>query len=138
MSKVSRLSIEQLSQVLERRPDELSDLVLELRRIVQRAAPKASEAIKFNSICYYHDGRPWGAIGGNVCMITIRPDEVQLSFLHGAFLPDPDGVLKGRAKSKRHIAIHSRRDLRNPAIATLIRAASVYRPAGPCDPSAAE
>jgi hypothetical protein len=106
-------------------------LVLELRDFVLKNAPEVEEAIKFHSLCYYKPDQPYGAIGGSVCMITPREECVLLSFIHGAALPDPEGLLQGHAKAKRYIAIHRRTELSRPAIRRFLRAAVEYTPDKP-------
>ena len=118
----------EIARHLETCPAELCDLILELRELVQEAAPEAHEALKFNSLCYYKPNQPYGVIGGNVCMIGVRDDCVYLSFIHGAFLSDPDGLLEGTAKAKRQITIRSRHDIRRESFSKLIRAAVAYTP----------
>jgi hypothetical protein len=118
----------EIARYLDTCPAELCDLILELRELVQDAAPRAHEAIKFNSLCYYKPNHPYGVIGGNVCGIGVRDDCVYLSFIHGAFLPDPDGLLQGTAKAKRDIPIRTSADIRRAAFTKLIRAAVAYTP----------
>ncbi len=123
------LSGDEIAGFLDRCPGDLCDLILELRELVQEVAPEVHEAIKFNALCYYKPGHPYGVIGGNVCMISVRNECVYLSFIHGAFLPDPEGLLEGSGKAKRHIEIRSAADIRRAAVAKLIRAAIAYTPA---------
>jgi hypothetical protein len=123
-----RLSGDELARYLATCPPDLCDLILELRDFVREVAPEVHEAIKFHSLCYYKPNQPYGVIGGNVCGIGVRDDCVYLSFIHGAFLPDPDGLLQGTAKAKRDIPIHSRADIRRPTLTKLIRAAIAYTP----------
>ena len=123
-----QLSGPELAKHLAECPDELCDLVLELRALVCEVAADAAESIKFHALCYAKPGQPYGVIGGNVCMIEWREDHVRLSFIHGAFLPDPDGLLQGTAESKRCVEIRSSVDIARPAVAELIRAAVSYSP----------
>jgi len=123
-----RLSAEQIAALLRDCPDELCDVVLELRHLVCRVAAASTEAVKFGCLCYFKPGQPYGAIGGNVCMIGWREDAVRLAFIHGAYLPDPEGLLKGAGKAKRHVEIRSRADIRRPAVTQLIQAAMSYSP----------
>ena len=123
------LDLSEIASFLEECPDELCDLILELRELVQETAPNVHETIKFNSLCYYKPNQPYGVIGGSVCMIGVRNDCVQLGFIHGAFLPDPDGLLEGAGKAKRHISIGSRQDIKRESFRKLIRAAVAYSPA---------
>lgn len=61
-------------------------------------------------------------------MIDGRGSGVALAFLHGAALPDPAGLLRGRAKAKRSVPILSERDARRPEISALIRSAAEHEP----------
>ena len=123
------LSGDQLAKHLDTYPPELRDLIMELREFVQEAAPEAHEAIKFNSLCYFKPKQPYGVIGGNICGIGVKSGDVHLSFIHGAFLPDPDGLLQGTAKAMRHMPIAGEADFRRDAVIALIRAAIEYSPA---------
>ncbi len=104
-------------------PGELCDLALELRDFVLETAPDLAETISFNALCYHKPGRPYGVIGGNVCLIAPRGDRLYLAFIHGAALPDPDSLLKGKGKAKRHIELRTHHDIRRQAFKKLIRAA---------------
>ena len=111
-------------------PDEACDLALELREFIQEIAPELSETIAFNALCYYKPDRPYGVIGGNVCLIAPRDDCLHLAFIHGAFLSDPEGLLQGRAKAKRQIPIRASANIRRAAFKDLIHAAIAYTPTG--------
>jgi hypothetical protein len=126
--KSRRLTPEQIAAVLAECPDELCDLVLELRDLVCEVAPSVTEAIKFGRLSYFKPGQPYGSIGGNVCMIAWREDCVHLAFIHGAALPDPEQLLKGDAKAKRFIEIRSSADIHQPTVKRLIKAALAYTP----------
>jgi hypothetical protein len=117
----------EVASFLEGCPANVRRLVQRLRALVRSCAPRATEALKFHALCYFVPGTPFGAIGGNVCMIEIRPAGVRLSFLQGARLSDPDGLLQGRGKAKRHVDILSPGDLRGNAIQDLIRASARRR-----------
>lgn len=125
-----RLSESELVAVFDRWPSDLIDVIVALRTVVLAEAPAVYEAIKFNSLCYFKPDMPYGCIGGNVCTIGVRNDEVVLGFLHGAFLPDPSVRLCGAGKSKRHVVIHTKTEARATAIRELIRAALAYSPLG--------
>lgn len=123
-----RLSARQLADHLVLQPADVRKLVLALRRTVLRAAPTAAEAVKFRALCYYHPDAWFGSIGGHICVIEARAGRVTLSFIHGAALPDPKGLLRGNGKSKRHVPIGDPRTAADPAIAALIRASARLRP----------
>jgi hypothetical protein len=118
----------ELARLLADCPDELCDLVLELRDLVCEVAEDAAESIKFHALCYAKLGQSYGVIGGNVCMIEWRADHVRLAFIQGVFLPDPDSLLQGTAEAKRYVEIRTSADIARPGVAQLIRAAVYYSP----------
>jgi hypothetical protein len=109
-------------------PGELRDMVLALRDLVRDVAPEAVEDVKFNTLCYYKPGHPYGSIGGNVCMISWKDGRAFLSFIHGAQLPDPQRLLKGRAKAKRFVELRGLMDVPRAALEELVQAAVEYSP----------
>ena len=123
-----RLTGGEIAAYLAKCPSELCDLVLEARDLVDEVAGACIEALKFGCLCYFKPRHPYGAIGGNVCMIHARDDHIRIAFIHGASLADPVGLLHGTAKAKRFIEIRSAKELRRPAVAALIRAALAYSP----------
>ena len=45
---------------------EVRALVFDLRQMILKPAPRASEAVKFDCLCYYDAETPYGSIGGNI------------------------------------------------------------------------
>ena len=125
---VHRLREDEIASVLCGLSDDLNDLALELRRLVLALGPELDESIAFHALCYSVPGRPYGTIGGNVCLIGHKRGRLQLGFLHGVHLPDPLGLLQGNGKAKRHIEWSARRELRAEQLEPLIRAAIAYDP----------
>ncbi len=99
---------------------EAQQLALDLRKLILRLMPKASQKI--------HPG--WGVIdyqlGEKRDFISIGTQKkyVNLYFMRGAELSDPAGLLEGSGKLMRHVKIRSQKDLQNKALHALIRKAS--------------
>jgi hypothetical protein len=91
---------------LQRTPPRLQDIVLELRNIIASAAPDAAEVIRWGGLSYYHEGRG-GIVSAGICQIGLGADHIRLDFIHGAYLPDPQGLLRGTQKAKRFVKIDS-------------------------------
>ncbi len=123
-----RLDGNEIAKLIRDWPDGLADLALALRKLVLDAAPEVSEKIAFHSLSYYIDGRPYGVIGGHVCGIGRKADSLHLGFIHGAMLPDPQSLLQGSGKAKRHIEIRSAKDTQKRAFKQLIQAAVAFDP----------
>jgi hypothetical protein len=86
-------------------PD-IRDIVLELRNLIASVAPDAAEVRHLRGFSYFHDEHG-GTVSAGICQIIIFDDHVRLAFIHGAFLPDPLGLLMGDAKYKKYIRITS-------------------------------
>jgi hypothetical protein len=93
-----------LETYLQHTPVQLRDIVLQLRNIIASVAPGATETLHPRGLTYYHQDRG-GPVSGGICQIGIHQDHVRLAFIHGAFLPDPRGLLDGDRKYKRYVRI---------------------------------
>ena len=67
-------------------------------------------------------------MSAGICQIGIFPDHVRLGFIHGAFLPDPEGLLVGEPKYKKHLRIYRFEDAPWEYIRRLIEASSRFDP----------
>ncbi len=85
---------------------ELRDLVFELRDIVAAIAPTATETFHRKGFSY-SDAERGGPVSAGICQINLQRDHIQLAFIHGAFLPDPSGLLQGNRLYKRYVKITS-------------------------------
>jgi hypothetical protein len=90
---------------LQEVPPDLRDIVLEIRNIVASTAPDATEKTHSRGFSYYYKERG-GPVSAGICQIGIYRDHVRLGFIHGAFLPDPEGLLVGEPKYKKHLRIY--------------------------------
>jgi hypothetical protein len=87
------------------RPD-LVDILLEIRNIVMRVNPLATERIHSRGLTFY-DPDKGGTIKGGICFVDIRDDYVRLRFGLGVFLDDPKSLLAGDRLYMRHMDISS-------------------------------
>jgi hypothetical protein len=124
----ARLHPSQITGLTAAWPEDVRSLALDARALVLEIAPVLAEKVAFKALCYFKPDAPYGAIGGNVCLVTAQDDHLELAFLHGASLPDPAGLLRGDGKAKRRIVIRTREDLLQPAVSDLIRVAIAYEP----------
>jgi hypothetical protein len=74
----------------------------------------------------------WKLIGYNApaYFVYIAPqvDHLRIGFEWGILLSAPRGLLEGSGSQVRHVSIHAAKELRNPALADLLRAAAALRP----------
>ncbi len=108
-------------------PPDLRDIVLELRNIIKQVAWDATEVVRWKGLMYHHAGKG-GIVSAGICGIHVENDHVVLSFIHGAFLPDPEALLRGERKAKRFARIYSYDDAPWDALKALIEASSRFDP----------
>ena len=121
------LPIREVERFLQNSPRELSDIVLQIRDLVLSAAPSVTEVIRRRGIIYYYPERG-GPVSAGVCQVGLYPDHVRLAFIHGAFLPDPAGLLRGEPRYKRYVRIDTYDDAPWQAIQELITASARFDP----------
>ena len=113
--------MDDFEQLLVTNKPEAQELARELRRLIRRLLPKAQEKIY----------RGWGVAdygngGSGRGFITIGPQKgyVNLYFMNGVDLEDPDGLLEGSGKRLRHVKIRQPEDLKKRALQALVRQAA--------------
>ena len=110
-------------------PVEQLEIILELRNLVARAQPDAEEVIRRQGLVYYNSQRG-GPVSAGICQILIIQGELRLSFIHGAFLPDPAGLLmnEGERLAKRYVPLQAYDQIPWKEIEALIQAHSRFDP----------
>jgi len=108
-------------------PEDMKEIVLELRSLVARIEPGAAERILWGGLSYHHPARG-GPVKAGICQIEPHPDHVRLGFVHGAFLPDPGNLLKGDRLAKRFAELKTYDAVPWLHVAEFIQAAADYRP----------
>lgn len=118
-----------IEQYLEFTPPELADIVRELRNLVAEIAPQATERLHSRGLTYF-DAARGGPVSAGICQIAIYPDHVRLALIHGAFLPDPLGLLQseGERLAKRFVRLTSYEAAPWEALRDLIAASARYDP----------
>ncbi|OGO28367.1 MAG: hypothetical protein A2136_07930 [Chloroflexi bacterium RBG_16_54_11] len=106
---------------------ELRDIVLEIRNIVASVAPEATEGQHSRGFKYYYQERG-GPVSAGICQIGIFRDHVRLGFIHGAFLPDPQGLFVGEPMYKKHMRIYHYAEAPWDYLRELIAASSRFDP----------
>ena len=62
-------------------------------------------------------------VSESFCHITVHRQHVNLAFMRGSLLPDPNGVLEGDGAWMRHIHVRVPADLERPELRRFVRAA---------------
>jgi hypothetical protein len=116
----------ELLQFLKAYDPAVGELALAVRRLVLEEAPAASEIVydAYNAVAlgFTLTGRFREAF----CHVAVYTAHVNLGFNHGAYLPDPDGLLEGTGKHIRHLRLTRLEDLRRPHLRRFLRAALAH------------
>ena len=96
-------------------------IIRAIRAFVKRVAPKLTESVKYGNGC-------WLKGTSFVSYVYAGPEYVQFGFTGGYALKDPKKLLHGEGQYVRHVKIHAARDIKQPAIAALLRQAARRNP----------
>ncbi len=116
-----------VEKYLQQYAPDLRDIVLELRNIVAQVAPHATESQHSRGFSYFHQ-QLGGPVSAGICQVAIFGDHVRLGFIHGTFLPDPDHLLVGDPKYKKHIRLYRYDETPWEYVRQLITASSRFDP----------
>lgn len=90
-------------------------VLIQLRDLIDGAAPKATAAIKWS--------QPVWDDHGPVCYMRVHANHVTLGFWRGAELTAPRGFLEGEGDRMRHIKLTSTDQIRKKLVQQLVREA---------------
>lgn len=79
-------------------------LVLKIREIILQANSSLKEDIKYGGLVFFHSSE---LLGG----IFVYKQHLSIEMGRGVDLPDPDKLLEGSGKSRRHIKIRKNQDI---------------------------
>lgn len=119
------------TQFLEKKysflPNDQLDIFMELRNIIATIKPDVTEEPTRNSVTYY-DSKKGGHVSAGVCAVVFCENHIEVRFIHGTFLPDPQQLLQGIRKYKRFLKIEKYDSAPWEAIRDLILASSQFDP----------
>jgi len=96
-------------------PANHADIVNELRGMIKKAAPKATEAYKW--------AQPVYELHGPLIWIRAYKSYVNIGFWRGTELQDKHGLLEGEGDRMRHVKLASIQDIKKSALTDYIKQA---------------
>ena len=97
--------------------ESIAPLATDLRLLIRKAVPDATECIKWGTPNYEKDGP--------ICVVRVGKGFVALQFGQiGTSLKDSDGLLEGTGKAMRHVKIRSKSDLKKQLFTSWIKQAA--------------
>ncbi len=111
-----------LLELLADRPKELSELAIQLRRLVAKMAPDSSELL-YQTYAVSNVFTYTGKLGQAFIHIATYAKHVNLGFNQGVLLEDPDSLLHGSGKLIRHVRIDELAIAKQKNVQSLIKSA---------------
>jgi hypothetical protein len=115
-----------LNRLVESRPPEIRRVYLDTHRLVLEAVPDIEYSVDCVDAEIGYGARQFGFDGWGMAALSPYAKWVTLVFVRAAGIPDPEGLLQGKAPETRHIKIRSLEELdsRREAIGQLLKAAA--------------
>jgi hypothetical protein len=102
----------------------IRDILQELRAVIKENMPDAKEIVYHDALGHTLTDGP----RGRILYVAPMADYVNLGFMFGGHLDDPEKLLEGKGARMRHIKVRSVEEARNPALAKLVKAAAADGP----------
>ena len=113
--------MDDFEKLLVNNKPEAQALAFDLRKPLRRLLPNAHEKVfKGWGVADYG----FSETGRGFLSIGPQKEYVNLYFMDGVELPDPDGLLEGTGKRLRHVKIRRSEDLKNRSLHALVRQAA--------------
>jgi hypothetical protein len=126
------LPLRHIESFLDRTPQDLQEIVFELRNIIACVAPDAIEVIRWGGLSYYH-AEGGGVISAGICQIGIHVGHIRLAVIHGVFIEDPRQLFQGTQKYKRFVRLESYDQVPWEDLKDLINSAARFDPRSASD-----
>ncbi len=107
---------------LKYKDQSLVDLYLDLRMFLIDMYPECDELL-YHTHALTSVYTVSSKMSDGFCLIPIYTSHLNLGFIKGTLLPDPNKKLEGSGKLMRHIPISKVSDYRNPEVKTLVEQA---------------
>jgi hypothetical protein len=118
----------QLERFIVKYDPAVAKMARECRRAMRKILPTANELVydnyQFLAIGYCPNERPSDAI----VSLAVSPKGVALCLIHGAKLPDPDGITNGEGKQTRFVRLASAKTLSERPVRKIIAVAIARHP----------
>ena len=115
MTRFSDPRVDDFMMDIQSISSERYDIAVQLREFYFNCDANLSEDIKYGGLVFFHENE---LLGG----IFFYKHHISIEFGNGTDLPDPDCVLEGKGKFRRHIKIRDPEDIRLKNIMGYIQA----------------
>jgi hypothetical protein len=112
---------EEINEYISQHPDWRGDILADIRKIILGTEPGITEEWKWM-------GSPVWEKAGIICVGNIFKDKVQIVFMNGAFLNDPDKIFNMGlwGNQRRGIDFHENDPINESGLRSLVASAIIY------------
>jgi len=114
MNSANGVKIDNFLHDIQSLSEEKFTFLVSIRKIFNEAHAGLVEDIKYDGLVFSLSNT---LIGG----IYVYEKHLSIEFSHGAELSDPDHILEGKGKKRRHIKIHSMGDIGGKKVDYFVR-----------------
>lgn len=93
--------------------DEQFNILQKLREIVFKVYPKTNERIMYGGIMF--------SLNNDFSGIFVRKNHISFEFINGVIMNDPDKLLEGNGKFRRHLKIRSLSDIYDKNVSFFVK-----------------
>lgn len=112
MRKSKNNQVQELIDDIEMFDIDKFEILMKLRDIVFSCNPKIRERVMYGGIMFSLEDD----FGG----LFVRKKHVSFEFVFGVQMKDPDGVLEGTGKFRRHLKLRSKKDIETKNVAYFV------------------
>lgn len=114
MDDNSNNPVNQFIQDITALPNDFSRILQDVQGLFLAANPNLTESIKYGGLVFSSEGE---LIAG----IFVYKNHLSIEFSQGANLADPDNILQGKGKFRRHIKLKTHEDIHTNKVAHFIK-----------------
>lgn len=120
MKKSKNEQVEKFLEEIMMLSDEQFNILQELRKIVFKVYPKTNERMMYGGIMFSLEND----FGG----VFVRKNHVSFEFLNGFTMNDPDRLLEGNGKFRRHLKVKSLSNIKEKKVCFFVKQAVQLTP----------
>ena len=109
----SKGSVEAHMRDIQEHSFEFYDMVVRIRSLFLETCPGLTEAVKYGGIVFLKEKE---LVGG----IFVYKEHLSVEFSQGTSFHDPDAILEGKGKYRRHIKLHGLEEVEEKRVADMI------------------
>lgn len=108
--------VQQFLTEIKRVDAEKSDTLIEVREIIFHYFPETSERIMYGGIVFFLDDEMFSGL-------FLNKNHITLEFSKGFLMKDPDRLLEGKGKYRRHLKLLREEDILSKDVSSFVKQA---------------